>query len=206
VHDFVRAAVNFAPPSLSVDVAINRRRELTGVFVGALPAGHDEACRFVERTAVQRVPTPFDVVVTTNSGFPLDRNLYQSTKGLAAAARVVRPGGTIILASACADGLPSGDGFERVIRRCVTPGDLTDSERAGELDLWAAQVLGRVLAHARVEVFADGLSDEDARAAQLVPVNDVSAAVARACDSVGPDASVCVLPEGPQTVVTVEEH
>ncbi len=63
VHDFVRAAVALAPPTLSLDVAINQRRELTAVFAGPLPAGHAAACRFVERdvgaigrTALRRRP------------------------------------------------------------------------------------------------------------------------------------------------------
>jgi nickel-dependent lactate racemase len=205
VHDFIRAATALAPPTLAVDVTINRRREVTGVFVGQLPGGHDEACAFVEQTAVRSVPRPFDVVVTTNSGFPLDRNLYQSTKGLAAAARAVRAGGTIVMASACEDGLPRNDGFDRVLRQARTPAELTDAGRRGELDLWAAQVLGRVLQHARVELLAAGLDDDEIRLAQIHPIDDVSEAVARACARSGPGATVCVLPEGPQTVVSVGE-
>ncbi len=58
VHDFVRAAVALAPPTLSVDVAINQQRQLTAVFAGPLPAGHAAACRFVEETSVQTVGEP----------------------------------------------------------------------------------------------------------------------------------------------------
>src|SRR5207244_1733577 len=78
VHDFVRAAAALAPPTLSVDVAINNSRQVTAVFAGTLPEAHRAACAFVERTAVQRVAQRFDVVVSTNSGHPLDRNLYQA--------------------------------------------------------------------------------------------------------------------------------
>src|ERR1019366_8991202 len=108
VHDFVRAAVALAPPTLSVDVAINSRRQLTAVFAGPLPDGHRAACAFVERTAVQRVEGRFEVVLSTNAGFPLDRNLYQAVKGMAAAERVVTDGGTVVMAAACLDGLPAG--------------------------------------------------------------------------------------------------
>ena len=47
VHDFVRAAVALAPPTMALDVAINERRQLTAVFAGPLPAGHVAACEFV---------------------------------------------------------------------------------------------------------------------------------------------------------------
>ena len=115
VHDFVRAAVDLAPPTLSLDVAINQRRQLTAVFAGPLPAGHAAACRFVEETSVQQVGDRFDVVLSTNGGYPLDRNLYQAVKGMAAAERVVRAGGTIVMAAACNDGTPDGGAFARLL-------------------------------------------------------------------------------------------
>ncbi len=92
VHDFVRAAAALAPPHLSLDVAINRARQVTAVFAGPLPAAHDAACAHVQSAAVRAVEAPFDLVVSTNGGFPLDRNLYQAVKGMAAAERIVRPG------------------------------------------------------------------------------------------------------------------
>ena len=90
VHDFVRAAVALAPPHLSLDVAINRARQVTAVFAGPLPAAHDAACAHVQSAAVRAVDAPFDLVVSTNGGYPLDRNLYQAVKGMAAAERIVR--------------------------------------------------------------------------------------------------------------------
>ena len=65
------------------------------------------------RVALAMVPVPhaYDVVLTTNSGYPLDQNLYQSVKGLAAAEPIVRDGGTIILAAECSDGLPEDGSY-----------------------------------------------------------------------------------------------
>jgi len=202
VHDFVRAAAALAPPTLSVDVAINNSRQVTAVFAGTLPEAHRAACAFVERTAVQRVAQRFDVVVSTNSGHPLDRNLYQAVKGMAAAERIVVPGGTIVMAAACVDGLPGEGGFRRLLAEARSPDDLVSPDASPELDRWEAQVLGRVLQRARVQLRTDGLSDAEVRAAQLEPVADVTEAVARAVHAVGPRASVCVLPLGPLTVAT----
>jgi nickel-dependent lactate racemase len=200
VHDFIRAAARLSPAHLTIDVAINAARRVTAVF-----DDHIEACAFVERTAVRRVPGRFDVVVSTNSGHPLDRNLYQAVKGMAAAERVVAPGGTVVMAAACADGFPAHGDFGRLVAAASTPDELVDAAAPRGLDRWQAQVLGRVLSSARVQLHADGLSDSEVRAALLEPVSDVSDAVAAAIDearTAGRPGRVCVLPQGPQTVAT----
>ena len=135
---------------------------------------------------MQRVGDPFDVVVSTNGGYPLDRNLYQAVKGMAAAERVVRPGGTIVMAAACADGTPDGGAFARLLagrtRRC----DALDSDAGeSEPDRWQVQVLGRVLRQAEVWLHSDGLSDAQVRAAFLRPVADVAGAVSEALARIG---------------------
>jgi nickel-dependent lactate racemase len=203
VHDFVRAATALAPPHLSIDVAINRARRVTAVFAGPLPAAHDAACAHVGAAAVREVSAPFDLVVSTNGGHPLDRNLYQAVKGMAAADRVVRDGGTVVMAAACEDGVPAGGAFARLLSEARTADDLVGATAGPELDRWQAQVLGRVLGRAQVLLHSDGLDERDIRAALLVPVNDLNAAVGDALGRLGPASRVAVLPEGPLTVATV---
>jgi nickel-dependent lactate racemase len=191
VHDFVRAGTALAPPTLSVDVTINGAGALTGIWASPLPFGHRAACAFVEETAVTKLAGLADVVVTTNAGYPLDRNLYQSVKGLAAAERAVRDGGTVIAAAACIDGIPSGSAFEELLAQP----DFVDVDSAP--DQWQLQVLGRVLRRARVLLHSGGLADDEIRAAHLEPVADISAAI----HDLAP-TRVCVLPRGPMTVVS----
>jgi hypothetical protein len=193
VHDFVRAATVLAPPTLSVDITINAVGGLTGVWASPLPYGHRSACAFVEQTAVTHLREPADVVVTTNAGHPLDRNLYQAVKGLAAAERAVVDGGTIIAAAACKDGVPTGSAFAELL----SAPDFLDVASAP--DQWQLQVLGRVLRRATVQLYSEGLSAEEIRAAQLQPVNDISAAIR----DLNP-RRLCVLPRGPMTVVSVD--
>jgi nickel-dependent lactate racemase len=203
VHDFVRAAVRLAPPQFSVDVTINRARQVTAVFAGALEATHDAACAFAQASATQPVDAPFDVVVSTNGGYPLDRNLYQAVKGMAAAERIVADGGIIVLAAACVDGVPASGAFAEVLAGARRPEDLISAGGGPELDRWQAQVMGRVLQRARVWLHSDGLTDQMTRRAQMRPIGDLSAAVAAAVAEQGPGARVAVLPEGPLTVATV---
>jgi nickel-dependent lactate racemase len=201
VQDFVQRAVAFAPPTLSVDVTINQSRRVTAVFAGTLPDSHRDACAFVQRHSVLHVDEPFDVVVTTNAGHPLDRNLYQAVKGMTAAERLVRDGGTIVCAAACGDGIPSDGGFGRLLAEARTVEDMLAPPSTH--DQWQLQVLGRILARARVGLYAEGLTDDEIGSALLQPVADVARAVDDALASAGPTARLCVLPEGPLTVVTV---
>jgi lactate racemase len=203
VHDFVRAATALAPPHLSVDVAINRARQVTAVFAGPLPAAHDAACAHVESSAVRTVDAAFDLVVSTNGGYPLDRNLYQAVKGMAAAGRIVRPGGIIVMAAACEDGIPADGAFARILAAARTPADLAGAAGAPELDRWQAQVLGRVLARAEVQLHTDTLDRRALPEALLMPAPDLDGAVAAALERLGTAARVAVLPEGPLTVATV---
>lgn len=203
VHDFVRAAVKLSPPHFSLDVTINRNRQITAVFAGPMTPTHDAACDYVRESAVQHVDRPFDVVVSTNGGYPLDRNLYQSVKGMAAAERIVRDGGIIVMAAACTDGVPGDGAFAKVLSRSHTPEDLVNARGGPELDRWQAQVLGRVLQRAQVWLYSEGLTDQIIRDAQLVPVSDLTAAVCDASRALGGPRRVAVLPEGPLTVATV---
>jgi lactate racemase len=203
VHDFVRAAAALAPPDLSLDVAINRARRVTAVFAGPLPDAHDAACAHVQATAVRRVRGPFDLVVSTNGGYPLDRNLYQAVKGMAAAERIVREEGLVIMAAACEDGVPAGGAFARLLAGSHTPAELIGARGGPELDRWQAQVLGRVLARAEVQLHSDGLDDATVTDALLTPVPDLDASVEAALDRLGARARVAVIPQGPLTVATV---
>jgi nickel-dependent lactate racemase len=203
VHDFVRSAVTLAPPQLSLDVAINRARRVTAVFAGPLTAAHDAACAHVGAAARREVDAPYDLVVSTNGGHPLDRNLYQAVKGMAAADRVRRDGGTVLMAAACGDGVPDGGAFARLLAAADTPADLVASEAGPEVDRWQAQVLGRVLGRGTVRLHSEGLGAHAIRSAQLVPAPDLDEAVGATLAALGRSPRVAVLPEGPLTVATL---
>jgi nickel-dependent lactate racemase len=201
VHEFVRAAAALLPPDFSLDVTIDDDRRLTGVFAGSLPDAHRAACAFCDRTAVQRVEGRFDVVLSTNAGYPLDRNLYQAVKGMTAAERVVVDGGRILMAAACADGIPAEGRFGQLLAEAGSAGELARADVARELDRWQVQMLGRVLSRARVGLYTDGLSPAEVRAAHLEPVEDLDCALADAV-AASKNGRVCVLPQGPLTVVS----
>src|SRR5581483_5469270 len=163
----------------------------------------------VRRTAMQPVAARFDVVVTSNSGYPLDQNLYQAVKGMSAAATVVKPGGLIICAAECSDGFPDHGSFRPALAAAGSPAELLSRIAARERtepDQWQVQVLARTLQRARIGVHAAGLTPAELVEAHLIPVADIGAAVRAELDAAGSAARVCVLPEGPQTIPYVADQ
>ncbi len=207
VQGEIREAVAMAPPHFMVNVAVNAGREITGVWAGHYLAAHEKGCEFVVEHATQPVDEPFDIVVTTNSGYPLDQNLYQAVKGMSAAARIVRPGGAIIAAAECSDGLPNHGNFKQILQMRQTPRELLDMIESPEFELydqWEAQTQAIIQCKADVYLYSS-LDAETTRAAMLTPTDDVSATITELLQRYGPDARIAVLPEGPQTVPLLRE-
>ena len=203
VHDDVRAIAVGTGVDFAFDVVLNREQAVVSAFGGELLAMHAAAREAVREVSMRPVPRLFDVVVTSNSGFPLDQNLYQAVKGMSAAAMVVKPGGLIICAAECRDGFPDHGSFREVLASASTAQGLLDSiaSRGSTVpDQWQVQLLARVLTHARVGVHTSYLDEAQLASAHLVAVPDIAAAVQAEIAAVGHDARVCVLPEGPQTI------
>jgi len=141
-------------------------------------------------------------VVTTNSGFPLDQNVYQSVKGISAASRIVASGGLILCAARCNDGFPEHGNFREMLFSHATPQALLATiERPGfaTYDQWQAQLLAIILCRARVGIHCEVPAEALARA-HLQAVPDLNAELRRELARIGPDAPVAVLPEGPLTI------
>ena len=198
----VRACGALCPPDFCINVTLNRRRDITRFFCGATGPAHEAGCAFSRDTAMVAVERPFPIVVTSNSGHPLDQNLYQAVKGMSAAAQIVAPGGLILAASRCNDGFPAHGNFRRLLFEHDSPQALLDAILApgfSVFDQWQAQLLALIRLKARVGVYSE-LPDDDVRRAHLEPVEDIGAAVAEELGRVGNLASVAVLPEGPMTI------
>jgi nickel-dependent lactate racemase len=203
VHDGVRAIAARVGATFNLDVTLNRDHQITSIFSGELFASHAAGCAFARETAMAPVPAAYDVVLTTNSGYPLDQNLYQSVKGMSAAAQIVKPGGSIVVASECSDGLPAHGGYKDLLRQADGPNAFL--ARLAEPDFsvhdqWQVQVQAQIQRKAQVFVKADGLTAEQITAAWLQPIDDVAACVEARLAAAGPAARLAVVPQGPQTI------
>ncbi len=195
-------------PTFLLNVTLNQDRAITGVFAGDWLAAHRVGAALVRQSAWVMVPTPFDIVLVTNAGYPLDLNLYQAVKGMSAAARIVKPGGSIILAAECWDGIPDHGEYKRLLYEAASPRELLDRVLAPGFrlhDQWEAQLHAQLCLHAEVHLYSHCLSDEDIRRAHLIPCRDIAATVRRLLERHGPGATVAALPAGPLTIPTVRD-
>ena len=188
--------------SFLINVTLNDERGITGVFAGDLLKAHRAGTEFVRSTAMQPVDGLFDIVITSNSGYPLDMNLYQGVKGMSAAARIVKPGGLIVIACECSEGVPQGSPFDHLLRETSSPEEVLGLllqpgfQRAEQ---WQVQIQSLISKRARVLLHSN-LPPDDVRAAHLTPCANISATVEEELARLGPSGRVAVLPQGPLTV------
>jgi nickel-dependent lactate racemase len=206
IWEEMKEAALMTSPSFLVNVAINDVREITGVFAGDVVEAHAAGCAFAREHAMVGVDAPFDIVVASNSGYPLDQNLYQTVKGMSAASRIVREGGAIVMCAACQDGLPDHGLYAQLLARAGSPQavlDLLAQPGFGEQDQWQVQIQALVQRRADVHVYSEGLTDDQIRRALLTPSRNVEDTVALLMERYGPDARVCAMPDGPATIAYV---
>jgi nickel-dependent lactate racemase len=203
VHDDVRVIAEATGVTFALDVVLNRDKDIVAAFGGDLLPMHAAAASFARQIAMRPVDRRFDVVVTTNSGFPLDQNLYQAVKGMSAAYQVVRPGGTIICAAECRDGFPDHGLYRQTLETAESPQALLAEIASRSVtvpDQWQIQIQAKIQSANRVVMHTGFLTDADLAAVQLEQTHDISATAAEALAAAGPGATMCVLPEGPQTI------
>ncbi|HEY7141579.1 MAG TPA: nickel-dependent lactate racemase [Methylomirabilota bacterium] len=190
------------PLDFCVNFTMNRDRAITGFYCGDAITAHERGSAAARETAMVACDRPFPVVVTTNGGYPLDQNLYQTVKGMSAGAQIVEDGGYILTAARCNDGFPAHGNFKKLLVEHRTPQAILDTVLApgfSMFDQWEAQVLAMILIRARAGLHSEIPADE-LRRAHLEPVTDVGARLAQELERVGKDAPVAVLPEGPLTI------
>ncbi|MCH8994552.1 MAG: nickel-dependent lactate racemase [Chloroflexi bacterium] len=205
IFEEMRDLALLSRPSFCVNVTLNERRELTGVFAGELQAAHEAGIAQAERQYVRPIPELFDIVVSTNMGYPADLNLYQSVKGMSVAAQGVREAGAVLLVAECRDGLGLSE-YTELLTSEASPQALLErihSPGFARFDQWGVQCQAMVQAKADVWLYSS-MSRETTEAAHLHYCEDVSTTVEelrrRHLAEHGREATVAVLPHGHLTV------
>lgn len=198
----VTQAARFAGETFLVNVAMNPNKEITSVFAGGFDEAHRRGCAYVKEHALAPIDDLYDIVVTSNSGHPLDLNMYQSVKGMSAASQIVRDGGHIVIAASCCDGIPDHGNYGALLAGSSSTAELLEKIRTPgfhEQDMWQAQFHALICEKATVHFYSDGLTDDQIVGAFMKPTHDVAATVSDLIAS-GVGTRVCVLPDGPLTI------
>ncbi len=190
-------------PVFCVNTVLDEHRNLSFVNAGELVASHQEAVDFTQRHARVPVARRFETVVTSAAGYPLDKTYYQTVKGMVAPLSILAPGGTLVIASECSEGMGSPE-YVEAQRRLVALGPegflrSLEPKRFADVDEWQTQMQVKPLRAGRVELYTTGL-DNQARALTGVALAEtVEQAVSRAVAASG-DRAVAIIPEGPYVV------
>jgi len=188
---------------LAVNTVIDEERRLAFVNCGEVIASHAEAVAFVERYAQVPVPERFHTVVTSAAGYPLDRTYYQTVKGMVAPLDILAPGGNLVIASECSEGMGSrafvaaqerlaGLGPERFLAEIA-------AKRFADVDEWQTQMLLKATRVGRVHLHAPRLAAADRALTCVDAAESVEGAVLASVRESG-DPRVAVIPEGPYVV------
>lgn len=191
-----------AKPQFMLNVTLNGDKDITNVFAGDVIEAHRPGCAYVKEHAMYAVDAPFDIVITTNSGYPLDQNLYQTVKGMSAAALIVKQGGTILSASECCDGVPNHGNYAKILQMRDTPKELLEmiEDRSFSMfDQWQVQVQALIQMKAECRLYSK-LDFDTVRKAKFTPMADLKQTLDELLARLGPKATVAVLPYGPLTI------
>ncbi len=182
-----------------VNVVLDSHRRILKAVAGDMVFALEEGVRFARTFVVDTVEEPVDIVLTSGAGYPLDTTFYQSVKGIVAALNILKPGGTIIIASSCTEGLGSKE-FDEIAERFPKIESFVDAIIKDEffvLNQWQMEELAKALRKGRVKFYSEALSAETLRRFYVEPVASLATAVEESIAEYGPNASVAVLPEGP---------
>ena len=190
-----------------VNVVLNSGREIVGLVAGNMEAAHRRGVEIARGMIIDTLPEPVDIVVTSGGGYPLDLTWYQTIKGIVTALDILKEGGTVIIASSCAEGIGSTQ-FDEITAKFPTIDDFMTAILNDEffvINQWQLEELGKVLRKGRVVVVTDSLSPETLKRMYVESAPTVEQAVQEALKRYGANAQIAVLPDGPYVLAQIAE-
>jgi nickel-dependent lactate racemase len=188
---------------LAVNTVIDEHRQVSFVNYGEVVESHLQSVDFIRGFARVPVPRRFKTVVTSAAGYPLDTTYYQTVKGMVAPIDILEPGGNLIVASECSEGMGSSE-YVDAQRRLLDLGmdgffrDISRKSHA-DIDEWQTQMQLKPMRLGGIHLYTTGLQGADRSLTGVHMVTSVAETVAR-CVETADDRHVAVIPEGPYVV------
>ena len=207
IHEDMVYAARSVHLAFILNVALNSEKKVIAAFAGDMEEAHAKGVAFV-RSLAQCPSVTGDIVVTSNGGYPLDQNLYQSPKAVATAEACCREGGVIIMCCSCVDGM-GGTHFEKLIVKGTV--DEIDSylskipPKESISEQWCAQIYAGILKKHRVILVTTYLDHDLVRKANMIPASSPDEALQMAYEMMGSDAEVVVIPDGVAVLAVKED-
>ena len=190
----------------NLNVAIDKDRQITGVFAGEMVESHRVGAQFVEKHARVTLPAAADAVVVSSAGYPLDATFYQAVKGLLTAVEIVKQGGSILLVAACSEGIGSKpftdlifktDDLTAFVQGLYNPANFV-------IDQWQLEELAKVARKADIYFYTDGIPYHQRVKLFVHPLKSAQEGIEEILTRYGADAQIAVIPEGPYVLAQLE--
>lgn len=203
LHDAQIEIVRAIGGILALNVVIDESRRIGFVNFGAIEASHQDAVAFMRKHAEVTLPRRFKTVVTTSAGYPLDATYYQTVKGMVGVIDILEPGGTIIIASECSEGMGSPEFVEAQRLLCEAGPDrfmsILESREKTHIDEWQTEMLVKALRVGNIKLYTTRLAGDCLKDVFVEPVSSIEEAVAASVRAHG-DPEIAVVPEGPYVI------
>ncbi len=201
-----REIASLAPPDFLVNVTLNSAKQVTGIYAGDYIEAHRVGANDSLRVANARVKKRYPLVIVSNSGYPLDQNLYQTVKGITTASRIVADGGIILAVSECSRGIPDDGNFAQILNVANNPAailDLISDPSYRVSDRWQVQKLLQIIMKARVYLLSE-LSMEKTALCKMKKASSIIEVIKERVNEYGCRQSVAVIPDGPLTLPMID--
>lgn len=204
IHEDMLFAAKAAKLQYIVNVVINSRHKVIGAFAGDLEKAHLAGVSFLEGLC-KTPPVPADIVVTSNNGYPMDQNIYQTVKGMATAEKTCSKDGVIIMAAECGDGC-GGDVFYRTFLNAESVKqvfeDISSVPRNKTVeDQWQSQIFARILMKHPV-IFISSCEEKIIKEMHMLPAKSFPEALKKADEILHKKgAKVTFIPEGITSII-----
>jgi hypothetical protein len=187
----------------AMNTVLDEDRDLVCVTFGEIIASHQAAVDFVSESTSIPFGQKFSTVVTSSAGYPLDKTYYQTIKGMVTPLDILKPGGTLIMASECSEGFGSAE-FREAQARLIELGPdrflaTLTAKSLAEIDEWQTEMQLKPMRLGRIELYTTGLSGGDRRLTGVEMIDNLSEAIGRSIARSG-DPHVAIIPEGPYVV------
>lgn len=202
-RDMIYAAAQ-AKLAFILNVVIDAKKQVIAAFAGDSEKAHVKGCEFVlNLSQVKKNPT--DIVITTNGGYPLDQNIYQTVKGMTAAEANCKAGGVIIMVAGLSDG-HGGESFCKMMTETTSPQKRLEefarvTRNETKPDQWEAQILCRILSRYTVIMVTDMCDAQLIRGMHMEHAKTFDEALKRAFEITGKNATVSLIPDGVSVIV-----
>lgn len=204
IHADMLAAAKMAGLKFILNVVLDDDKQIIAAFAGDLETAHAAGCAHSRNQFTQK-GIPASVAVTSNGGYPLDQNIYQSVKSMTAAESCVRPGGMVICCAECSDG-HGGESFVRWFTESAGPQDVLDRISRIEpidtvADQWQSQILARIMVKATVAMVSHEKNRQVIESMGMLWFPDLTQALEYARTHIENYDGITVIPNGVSVIL-----